>query len=136
MDGGVAFARAANTALISICGELQWSYELFCSCDLFVRRRVATLITSTLLAQLQGEGRLSPRPALPGTCTHVHMYTCTLYAHGPHGVTHRRGIATFRHSVFLATCLCLDPGLNPITNDQTPRSCYRMILINNVKLWN
>ena len=91
MDGGVAFARAANTALISICGELQWSYEnyeLFCSCDLFVRRRVATLITSTLLAQLQGEGRLSPRPALPGTCTHVHMYTCTLYAHGPHGVTH------------------------------------------------
>jgi len=28
MDGGVAFARVANTALNSICGELQWSYKL------------------------------------------------------------------------------------------------------------
>ena len=128
MDGGVAFARAANTALISICGELQWSYELFCSCDLFVRRRVATLITSTLLAQLQGEGRLSPRPALPGTCTHVHMY-CMRMAFV------RSLPRRYRHSVL---AMCLDPGLNPITNDQTPvvPFCYR--IINNVtrKLWN
>ena len=48
MEGGVAFARVANTALISICGELQWSYELLRSLCASTRRD--ELITGTSIA--------------------------------------------------------------------------------------
>jgi hypothetical protein len=82
-----------------------------------------------LLAQLQGP----PRPSQPEAGVTGYMYTCThvLYAHG----VLPRVPDVIATACWLCLMLCLDPGLNPITNDQTPvvPFCYRII---NVELWN
>jgi hypothetical protein len=53
---------------------------------------------------------------------HVHMYTCTVCAW-------RFTQTLSPQRVGYGLMLCLDPGLNPITNDQTPvvPFCYRII---------
>jgi len=122
MDGGVAFARVANTALISICGELQWSYELLRSLCASTRRDAHYRYLNCLL-NCRGKAVLARGRRYR---VHVHMYTCTVCACG------KRKAWRFTQTLSISPqrCwLCLDPGLNPITNDQTPvvPFCYRII---------
>jgi len=76
MDGGVAFARVANTALISICGELQWSYELLRSLCASTRRDAHYRYLNCLL-NCRGKAVLARGRRYR---VHVHMYTCTVCA--------------------------------------------------------
>jgi hypothetical protein len=124
MDGGVAFARVANTALISICGELQWSYELLRSLCASTRRDAHYRYLNCLL-NCRGKAVLARGRRYR---VHVHMYTCTVCAW-------RSLPRRYRHSV-LAMTYVSRPWFE--SHHQRPDPSGSVLLSYNqyVKLWN